>query len=238
MSFINNLTDYESAYSGNILSANATTNFFSNYDRNRTVQAIDSITIHNISEEIKSLQNIKQLFLGKNTQKTFYEKQVAEEEKIRNEIIESLDDLRSVLNKVRAIYTNNSRSNDIEQTKVNLDEYNERIKKEEELISYYEKKQKHFLEESDKNLGKLKSEKGQLEEELSVLYDFMLTSAKDIIPEDKREAHICPICIEKKINICLTPCGHTFCDGCAQKSGTCALCRKQVKERVKMFISL
>ena len=176
--------------------------------------------------------------MEKNAKKTFYEKQLTEEEKKRTEITDSLLNLRDAYNNIRLIYNQLVMQGDTEETQVNINEYNERMKKEEEIISYYEKMQIRLLAQSDKNLGKLKSEKAEIESELSVLYDFMLTSAKDIIPEDKREAHTCPICIEKKINICLTPCGHTFCEGCAAKSTNCALCRKSVKERVKMFISL
>ena len=49
---------------------------------------------------------------------------------------------------------------------------------------------------------------------------------------------ICPICLQEPVTSAITPCGHTFCGGCARRMSTeCYLCRGKIRERVKLFFS-
>jgi hypothetical protein len=49
---------------------------------------------------------------------------------------------------------------------------------------------------------------------------------------------ICPICLQESVTSAITPCGHTFCSGCARRMSTeCYLCRGKIRERVKLFFS-
>jgi len=68
--------------------------------------------------------------------------------------------------------------------------------------------------------------------------DFSNLVRKCFEPEDViREKNICNICVTHKINTCLNPCGHTFCLSCANKmNNSCAMCRKSVASKIKMFI--
>ncbi len=56
---------------------------------------------------------------------------------------------------------------------------------------------------------------------------------KDTINKDM----ICTICIDKKINTCATPCGHTYCGDCAKKmKNKCFICNTKIASLTKLFI--
>lgn len=47
---------------------------------------------------------------------------------------------------------------------------------------------------------------------------------------------LCQICFENRINLILTPCGHTFCDNCFKSNNSvCFNCRKSVENRYKIY---
>jgi hypothetical protein len=55
--------------------------------------------------------------------------------------------------------------------------------------------------------------------------------------DTEKETNMCNICVSRKINICLNPCGHTFCSKCADKMNTtCSMCRATVISKIKMYI--
>lgn len=45
----------------------------------------------------------------------------------------------------------------------------------------------------------------------------------------------CKICFARESNCALYPCGHVFCDHCTSNAHTCPVCRKPVRDRVKLF---
>jgi len=45
----------------------------------------------------------------------------------------------------------------------------------------------------------------------------------------------CKICFARESNCALYPCGHVFCDHCIANAHTCPVCRKPVRDRVKLF---
>jgi hypothetical protein len=46
----------------------------------------------------------------------------------------------------------------------------------------------------------------------------------------------CTICFDNEVKICVTPCGHTFCEDCSKKLvQKCFVCNRIVKEKNKMF---
>ena len=48
---------------------------------------------------------------------------------------------------------------------------------------------------------------------------------------------LCGICFERRINLILTPCGHTFCDTCFDdQTDECFFCRNPVEARFKIYI--
>ena len=49
---------------------------------------------------------------------------------------------------------------------------------------------------------------------------------------------LCSVCISEPVNFCFSPCGHTFCQGCARKQNLqCFICRQMIRERVKLYFS-
>ncbi len=50
---------------------------------------------------------------------------------------------------------------------------------------------------------------------------------------------ICPVCLDKPVNTCLTPCGHTFCDGCTGRDVrfSCPVCRTSIKSKQKLYFN-
>jgi len=65
-------------------------------------------------------------------------------------------------------------------------------------------------------------------------------SKQEMIASLKREINpdlLCQICFEKRVNIVLTPCGHTFCDTCFKNTTTCFNCRCEVKKTHKIYFS-
>jgi hypothetical protein len=63
--------------------------------------------------------------------------------------------------------------------------------------------------------------------------------SKCISDEEKnKNKNACTVCISRKINICLNPCGHTFCSTCIEKmNNNCAMCRQPFISKIKMFIA-
>lgn len=47
----------------------------------------------------------------------------------------------------------------------------------------------------------------------------------------------CKICYTNKVNICLNPCGHLFCEECLKECRTsnCSICRKPINSKIKIF---
>ena len=49
---------------------------------------------------------------------------------------------------------------------------------------------------------------------------------------------LCAVCFTDPVNYCFSPCGHTYCQGCARKQNTqCFICRQSIRERVKLYFS-
>jgi hypothetical protein len=48
---------------------------------------------------------------------------------------------------------------------------------------------------------------------------------------------LCSVCLTNKINVCITPCGHTFCDKCtAHMKSSCYMCKGNVANKVKLYL--
>lgn len=49
---------------------------------------------------------------------------------------------------------------------------------------------------------------------------------------------MCSVCVTRKINTCLNPCGHTFCLVCVEKmNNKCGMCRASFISKIKMYIA-
>jgi len=48
----------------------------------------------------------------------------------------------------------------------------------------------------------------------------------------------CTICLMDPITHVLVPCGHTYCGSCCKKQiGSCYICRKQIRERIRIYLA-
>lgn len=66
-------------------------------------------------------------------------------------------------------------------------------------------------------------------------------SKQEMIANLKKEINpdlLCSICFENRINLVLTPCGHTFCDSCfnLKKNKECFTCRTNVNHGYTIFM--
>ena len=48
---------------------------------------------------------------------------------------------------------------------------------------------------------------------------------------------LCPICFENRVNLVVTPCGHTFCAECLDNSPSCFICRTIIQDKFKIFFN-
>jgi len=49
--------------------------------------------------------------------------------------------------------------------------------------------------------------------------------------------NICTVCATNKIDICINPCGHTFCKLCIDKMNKCCMCRGNIISKIKIYIN-
>ena len=53
--------------------------------------------------------------------------------------------------------------------------------------------------------------------------------------EDKyKDISLCQNCLKNKINNCLNPCGHTFCNECSTKMQNCPNCKSSIYSKIKI----
>lgn len=59
------------------------------------------------------------------------------------------------------------------------------------------------------------------------------------VPESPREPisiqDACAICLGNAMDHVLVPCGHRLCGSCSRKVGRCPVCRRSIRERVKIY---
>lgn len=49
---------------------------------------------------------------------------------------------------------------------------------------------------------------------------------------------LCCICLTNTVTYVLSPCGHTFCEGCVRRqSNQCPICRATMRDRIRMYFS-
>jgi|TARA_B110000285_G_C14751404_1_gene435353 hypothetical protein len=64
-------------------------------------------------------------------------------------------------------------------------------------------------------------------------------SRKQFVEQIKREVNpdlLCQICFDSRINVIITPCGHTFCNNCLGNTTICFNCRANIEHTFKLYI--
>jgi hypothetical protein len=103
-----------------------------------------------------------------------------------------------------------------------------------------------FNNEEDKKLSSIKTVLFEVKNKISDI-DYKISTRLEKInnfkklinkcTEDKyKDKYLCQICYSGKINTCISPCGHTFCEECSKKMNNCANCRLKIDKKIKMFI--
>lgn len=219
--------DYETAFAQNVgqFSLNAI------YTRNKTVEAIpqNEMTVTAIQEEISKVGVLRELYLQKKEAKAELQKQIDALKTEKKEFETKIKTLGETLVQLREFVFSNA--------PLQNNDFNKLHEKDNEVMDEYRRLYSEFSISKEQEINELEKNLSSIDDELKILYEFIITGVKDIIPEEKRQSNICTVCIEKTVDQVLTPCGHTFCSGCSSKMSSCALCRQNVKEKLKLYLT-
>ena len=53
---------------------------------------------------------------------------------------------------------------------------------------------------------------------------------------ENNETNKCSICFNNSISHCCSPCGHTYCHNCINKTNNCYICRGIICNKIKLFL--
>ena len=78
----------------------------------------------------------------------------------------------------------------------------------------------------------------KLNDDLVVTAEKALKGIADLVktcaPSTKKN---CSVCYTRERNTCLVPCGHIFCESCAEraKRSRCFICRQRIEDSMRVF---
>jgi hypothetical protein len=67
----------------------------------------------------------------------------------------------------------------------------------------------------------------QLEDKNKIINDLTIKNNK---------TNKCSICLDNIISYCCSPCGHTYCNDCINKTNNCYICRGIIRNKIKLFL--
>ena len=67
----------------------------------------------------------------------------------------------------------------------------------------------------------------QLEDKNKIINDLTIKN---------NETNKCSICLDNIISYCCSPCGHTYCNDCIDKTNNCYICRGIIRNKIKLFL--
>jgi hypothetical protein len=92
--------------------------------------------------------------------------------------------------------------------------------------------------EIDEMSKKIKDNKKRISDFNKLVFDSLNENNDETNMQKNERINICSVCMTHKINICLNPCGHTFCSKCVRKmNSTCGMCRSNYFTQIKLFIA-
>jgi hypothetical protein len=95
-----------------------------------------------------------------------------------------------------------------------------------------------FQNDINLKIDELNQEIKNNNKKISDFRKLVLKCIHDTEGKKEYEKNICSVCVTRKINTCLNPCGHTFCVVCADKmNNKCGMCRATFISKIKMFIA-
>jgi hypothetical protein len=88
----------------------------------------------------------------------------------------------------------------------------------------------------------LEKEKDDLSRKLNALRKLITTGIHDLVKPEDVQKKMCPVCFDKEVNMVYVPCGHTYCNGCAEidrtRGAKCPQCRATINARIKIFFTV
>jgi len=94
----------------------------------------------------------------------------------------------------------------------------------------------------DLRRDELEKERDDLSRKLNALRKVITTGIHDLIKPEDVQKKMCPVCFDKEVNMVYVPCGHTYCNGCAEldrsRTAKCPQCRSHINARVKIFFTV
>jgi len=96
--------------------------------------------------------------------------------------------------------------------------------------------------ELDVKRQELEKERDDLSRKLNALRKVISTGIHDLVKPEDVQKKMCPVCFDKEVNMVYVPCGHTYCNGCAEldrsRNAKCPQCRATINARIKIFFTV
>jgi hypothetical protein len=97
---------------------------------------------------------------------------------------------------------------------------------------------KNVKEEMDSLLIEIQDEINEINQKMNGFKKLVRQCLNETEITATLQVNICDICNTNKINTCLNPCGHTFCNECIDKMNhKCGFCRNRFESKIKMYLS-
>jgi hypothetical protein len=145
-------------------------------------------------------------------------------------LIKKCNDLTDGMEKLSKNYNDLIRkNNELREGKIILE-----VKKE-----LYDISSKNHIDNLENNIEWMRNKKlDELNNNNKKIYKFSKLVRNCLCAtECNKKQNMCNVCVTNEINICLNPCGHTFCSGCVDKmNNSCAMCRKYIQNKIKIFL--
>ena len=193
----------------------------------------DSTTLS--QEQINSAKSI--IFTYRNL-KTQYEKNTEKYNKYKEDLSKN-EVLKTDIMKTKAVFLGMLHT---------LEPLDENKKKYEESSKVYDDERIELITKYMNNLEKkileLGHKLGAIDEQLCFIRGFFNELLNDVVPVERRMANLCTICMDKKVDKVIVPCGHTFCGQCIQQAETttlnrtkkCGICRTQYTQAINLYL--
>ena len=113
-------------------------------------------------------------------------------------------------------------------------------KKQKEILSSIKSTKLKEIELLDYSINNLQTQLLILKKIQSENINNIEKSKKELIESIKREVNpdlLCSICFDKRVDVVVTPCGHTFCSSCLGGSRECYSCRTKINQTHKIYFS-
>lgn len=132
-----------------------------------------------------------------------------------------------------------------------IETFDSLVKKKKKLKELEESMRKEVIENLRGSLRKFENEMENALFNMNKLRECISAGIKAVLPESELKQNLCTICLEKEVDTCVVPCGHTFCEACIVHSmdkghvsltqtpvkGDCPTCRFSIEKTIKFYLN-